>query len=179
MSTNKIIDLPRLTRFWGKIKNYVDTALSSKADTSSLASVATSGSYRDLSNKPSIPTVDSSLNTSSTNAIQNRAVATALDNKTDKTYCNTYTLKSSTPIYLYGIGVYASMLVLGFVQGIGSVALLVTITNSSTSVVNITNGASFSNSDLTFAYNPNNKVFVITSAQSGESILTILKANSN
>lgn len=174
MATNKIIDLPRLTRFWGKIKDYVDTALSSKADTSSLATVATSGSYNDLSNKP---TVDSSLNTSSTNAIQNKAVATALNDKTDKTYCNTYTLNSSTPIYLYSIGNYASMIVLGFAQGIGSVALLVTITNNSTSVVNITNGAAFSNSNLTFAYNPTNKVFVITSAQSGNSILTILKAN--
>ena len=36
----------------------VTTALNSKADTSSLAAVATSGSYNDLSNKPTIPTVN-------------------------------------------------------------------------------------------------------------------------
>ena len=36
----------------------VTTALNSKADTSSLATVATSGSYNDLSNKPTIPTVN-------------------------------------------------------------------------------------------------------------------------
>ena len=36
----------------------VYTALSGKADTSSLATVATSGSYADLSNKPTIPTVN-------------------------------------------------------------------------------------------------------------------------
>ena len=35
-------------------ETYVDTAVSTKADTSSLASVATSGSYTDLTNKPTI-----------------------------------------------------------------------------------------------------------------------------
>lgn len=37
-------------------KNYVDTALTAKADSSALATVATSGSYNDLTNKPTIPT---------------------------------------------------------------------------------------------------------------------------
>ena len=36
-------------------KSQVDTALSAKADASSLATVATSGSYNDLTNKPTIP----------------------------------------------------------------------------------------------------------------------------
>ena len=39
----------------------INTELSSKADSSSLASVATSGSYADLSNKPNIPTKTSEL----------------------------------------------------------------------------------------------------------------------
>jgi len=55
MATNKLIDLSRLSRFWDKVKNYVDNALASKADSSSLSTVATSGSYNDLSNKPTIP----------------------------------------------------------------------------------------------------------------------------
>ena len=38
--------------------NAVYTALAAKADASSLAAVATSGSYNDLSNKPTIPTVN-------------------------------------------------------------------------------------------------------------------------
>ena len=42
-------------------KSEVDNALSAKADSSSLASVATSGSYADLSNKPTIPTKTSEL----------------------------------------------------------------------------------------------------------------------
>jgi len=39
----------------------ITTALDSKANTSSLASVATSGSYNDLSNKPTIPTVPTNV----------------------------------------------------------------------------------------------------------------------
>lgn len=54
------------------IKQYVDTGLSDKASTSSLSPVATSGSYNDLSNKP---TIDSELSTSSTNAVQNKVIA--------------------------------------------------------------------------------------------------------
>jgi len=53
------------------IKSYVDTGLSGKASTSSLSTVATSGSYDDLSNKP---TIDSELSDSSTNAVQNKVI---------------------------------------------------------------------------------------------------------
>lgn len=53
------------------IKEYVDTGLSSKVDTSSLADVATSGDYEDLIN---LPTVDSSISTTSTNAVQNATI---------------------------------------------------------------------------------------------------------
>ena len=53
------------------IKSYVDTGLADKASTSSLSTVATSGSYDDLSNKP---TIDSALSDSSTNAVQNKVI---------------------------------------------------------------------------------------------------------
>ncbi len=53
------------------IKSYVDTGLADKASTSSLSTVATSGSYDDLSNKP---TIDSELSDSSTNAVQNKVI---------------------------------------------------------------------------------------------------------
>ena len=53
------------------IKSYVDTGLAGKASTSSLSQVATSGSYDDLSNKP---TIDSELSDSSTNAVQNKVI---------------------------------------------------------------------------------------------------------
>lgn len=49
-----------------------------------LAAVATSGSYNDLSNKPTIPsaiTVDSSLSSTSTNPVQNKVINSALSGK--------------------------------------------------------------------------------------------------
>ena len=79
----------------------ITSALDSKADSSGLATVATSGSYNDLSNKPSlatvatsgsysdlsnkptIPSVDSSLSNSSTNPVQNKVIYTALGNKAE------------------------------------------------------------------------------------------------
>lgn len=48
-----------------------------------LATVATSGSYNDLSNKPTIPTVDQSYSASSTNAQSGVAVASAISGKQD------------------------------------------------------------------------------------------------
>ena len=47
---------------------------------SSLATVATTGSYSDLINKPTIPVVDSTVSTSSTNAVENQAITTYVDN---------------------------------------------------------------------------------------------------
>ena len=52
--------------------------------TDGLATVATSGSYDDLSNKPTIPaavTVDSALSSSSTNPVQNKVINSALAGK--------------------------------------------------------------------------------------------------
>lgn len=56
----------------------VAQALEDKATRSELATVATSGSYNDLTN---LPTVDTTLSTSSTNAVQNKAIATAMNRK--------------------------------------------------------------------------------------------------
>lgn len=61
----------------------INTTLATKANTASLATVATSGSYADLSNTP---TIDSALSATSTNAVQNKAVQAALDDKASKTY---------------------------------------------------------------------------------------------
>lgn len=54
----------------------VDTLLAAKADSASLATVATSGAYADLSGKP---TIDTALDTTSTNAVENRAVASEIN----------------------------------------------------------------------------------------------------
>lgn len=65
-----MIDLNGLVHVWSKVKTL--TADCVKAD--SLATVATSGSYNDLSDSPAIPVVDDSLSSDSTNAVQNKVV---------------------------------------------------------------------------------------------------------
>ena len=62
---------------------------STYATINSLATVATSGSYNDLTNKPTIPTVDSALSSTSTNAIQNKVVNTALAGKANVAHTHT------------------------------------------------------------------------------------------
>lgn len=49
-----------------------------------LKTVATSGSYNDLTNKPTIPSIDSILSSTSTNPVQNKVINTALNNKQPK-----------------------------------------------------------------------------------------------
>lgn len=64
----------------------LDKALSATQPTD-IAKVATSGSYNDLKDKPTIPsavTVDTSLSTTSTNPVQNKAVATGINAKYTK-----------------------------------------------------------------------------------------------
>ena len=70
-----------------------------------LATVATSGSYNDLSDKPVIPagvTVDQTLDTSSTNAIANSAVATALNGKADTSALSDYATTTAMNTALAG-----------------------------------------------------------------------------
>lgn len=84
----------------GTDKSYYKKSLSLlwKWIKSKLHTVATSGNYNDLTNKPTIPTVDAALSTTSTNPVQNKVVKTALDVKaplTSPTF--TGTPKSVTP----------------------------------------------------------------------------------
>lgn len=79
--------------------------LAAKANSADLATVATSGSYNDLSNKPTIPaavTVDSSLTGSSqTNPVQGGAIYSALTDKQDKDFIVTITRSGTYPNYTY------------------------------------------------------------------------------
>ena len=64
----------------------INTQLAAKANTADLATVATSGSYNDLSDKPVIPegaVVDAALSDTSENPVQNKVVKGALDAKQD------------------------------------------------------------------------------------------------
>ena len=78
MSTKKYLDKSGLTYFWSKVKGKIPTKtsqitndsgfitksvnnLTNYTPTSSLSTIATSGSYNDLSNKPTIPTKTSDI----------------------------------------------------------------------------------------------------------------------
>ena len=75
------------------VKNKVITIeLNKKVTASQLATVATTGSYNDLTNKPTIPTpvqVDVELDDESTNPVQNAVVTTALNGKLTTPYGGT------------------------------------------------------------------------------------------
>lgn len=64
--------------------NYIHPSTHAVSMITGLATVATSGSYNDLSNKPTIPaavTVDSALSSTSTNPVQNKVINDALAGK--------------------------------------------------------------------------------------------------
>lgn len=74
-TTNKVdISVPAVSQTTGSStteimsQNAVTTQLGNKADSSSLSTVATSGSYTDLSNKPTIPTVSNYTSTLSSSS---------------------------------------------------------------------------------------------------------------
>lgn len=84
-----MIDLNGLVHVWSKVKTL--TANCVKA--SDLATVATSGSYNDLTDKPAIPassTVDSVLSSTSTNPVQNKVINAALNSKADSSVLSAY-----------------------------------------------------------------------------------------
>lgn len=84
-----MIDLNGLVHVWSKVKTLTDKCV--KAD--SLATVATSGSYSDLTDKPTIPassTVDSELSSTSVNPVQNKVINAALNNKADSSALSGY-----------------------------------------------------------------------------------------
>lgn len=106
--TINYLDLNGVRCLWTHIKNYIDgntpgnvsdltndlnfvttTDLSAYTPSANLATVATSGSYNDLTDKPNIPSevlVDTTLSSTSTNAIANNTVYNALALKADSSH---------------------------------------------------------------------------------------------
>ena len=81
MATKNYLDKTGLAYFWSKI----NAKLSTKANSTDLASVATSGSYSDLINKPTIPTVNNATLTIQKN---DSTVATFTANSSTSTTAN-------------------------------------------------------------------------------------------
>lgn len=84
-----MIDLNGLVHVWSKVKTLTNGCVKA----SDLATVATSGSYNDLTDKPTIPassTVDSELSSTSTNPVQNKVINAALNSKADSSVLSAY-----------------------------------------------------------------------------------------
>lgn len=84
-----MIDLNGLVHVWSKVKTLTNGCVKA----SDLATVATSGSYNDLTDKPTIPasaTVDSELSSTSTNPVQNKVINAALNSKADNSMLSAY-----------------------------------------------------------------------------------------
>ena len=62
---------------------------------SDLKTIAFSGSYNDLSDKPKIPNVDSELSETSENPVQNKIITSALNNKAESNHVHSYAGSSS------------------------------------------------------------------------------------
>lgn len=84
-----MIDLNGLVHVWSKVKTLTNGCVKA----SDLATVATSGSYNDLTDKPTIPasaTVDSELSSTSVNPVQNKVINAALNSKADSSVLSAY-----------------------------------------------------------------------------------------
>lgn len=250
MATNKLIDLSRLSRFWDKVKTYVDNALASKVDSSSLSTVATSGSYNDLSNKPTSMTPSSHThgNIQNGGTLQSSDVTIANGDKlvvtdssdsskiartsvsfngstankclTQKGTWESFTNNAGTvtqvkvgstaynpnggvislPASLTGDeriqrfsltqnqvglvrlqGAYGSCILLGFVQGIGGVAILIIVSNTSITVLkDLSTGNAFNNGYLKITLGSTGgsiRDIQVQPTAAGTSTFTAIKAN--
>lgn len=85
---------------------------------------------------------------------------------------NAYSFSSASALNV-NVGRYCSIIILGFAQSIGAVAILLTITGSSiTSIINMQTGAAWSNQYLTFSLS--NNVLTVTSNSKSISNLTFI-----
>lgn len=97
-------------------------------------------------------------------------VDTELDTKVPKADVNRLKVKSGSPAEIGGVGAYASMILMGFCQGVGAVAVLVMVDgNAIGSVINLKNGQAFSNANLTFSYSNATQKITVSSTNASES----------
>lgn len=86
-------DKSKLDSIAANANNYTHPSTHPASMITGLASVATSGSYNDLTDKPTIPaasTVDSELSSTSTNPVQNKVINAALNRKADSSMLSDY-----------------------------------------------------------------------------------------
>lgn len=86
-------DKAKLNSIAANANNYTHPSTHPASMITGLADVAKSGSYNDLTDKPTIPasaTVDSELSSTSTNPVQNKVINAALNSKADSSALSAY-----------------------------------------------------------------------------------------
>lgn len=86
-------DKAKLNSIAANANNYTHPSTHPASMITGLAGIATSGSYNDLTDKPTIPasaTVDSELSSTSVNPVQNKVINAALNSKADSSALSAY-----------------------------------------------------------------------------------------
>ena len=85
---------------------------------------------------------------------------------------------SSNPAIIDNVEAYASMLLIGFAQGIGGVMIALRVHNGSvTNVKDLLNLNAFSNANVTFSYDSQTKEFSIITTSASNSNFTVIVCN--
>lgn len=103
-------------------------------------------------------------------------LTTAINGKASKSLIDVYQSKSGSPAVIAGIGGYATVMVIGFAQGIGAVAILIKINNSAiASTIDLFTGQSFTSASLTFTYVSADFQLKINTTNANNSTFTVIK----
>ena len=103
-------------------------------------------------------------------------VDTLINGKASKSLIDYYQSKAGNPAVVNGIGGYASILILGFAQGIGAVAILIKINNATiASTIDLYTGQPFTSASLTFSYSSASFQLSINTTNANNSTFTVIK----
>lgn len=104
------------------------------------------------------------------------SLTTAINGKASKSLIDVYQSKSGSPAVIAGIGGYATVMVIGFAQGVGAVAILIKINNSAiASTIDLFTGQSFTSASLTFTYVSADFQLKINTTNATNSTFTVIK----
>lgn len=106
------------------------------------------------------------------------AIDEIVDTKASDEWINKYSTTYNVGILVEGLGTYASVMIVGCVQGIGGVAILVKITNNAiASTIDMYTGSAFSNSNLSIMFNQTTHALYLTpmASTSGRSNFVVIR----
>lgn len=103
-------------------------------------------------------------------------VDSLLSGKASKNLIDYYQSKSGSPAVVAGVGGYATVMVIGFAQGVGAIAILLKINNASiASQIDMFTGTAYTGSQVTFTYNYSLSQLSINTTNASNSTFTVIK----